>query len=233
APTLLTGYGGFNSSETPFFSATAALWAERGGLVAVANLRGGGEFGEAWHQAGMLDKKQNVFDDFISAAEWLIQNRYTNPSELAITGASNGGLLVGATLTQRPDLFRGVVCRYPLLDMLRFDKFFVAKYWVSEYGSAENPEQFKYLYAYSPYQHVKPVTKYPAVLFVTGDGDTRVAPLHARKMCAELQAANASGLPILLHYDTEAGHSMGLPIRKEIDEATIWMGFLFWQLNMK
>lgn len=231
-PTLLTGYGGFNISETPYFSATAALWAERGGLFAVANLRGGGEFGEAWHKAGMLDKKQNVFDDFLSAAEWLIQNRYANPSKLAITGASNGGLLVGAALTQRPDLFRAVVCRYPLLDMLRFQKFLVAKYWVSEYGSAENAEQFKYLDAYSPYQHVKAGTKYPATLFVTGDGDTRVAPLHARKMCAELQAANASDLPIVIHYDTEAGHSSGLPVRKEIDEATVWMGFLFWQLDV-
>jgi prolyl oligopeptidase len=231
APTLLTGYGGFDYSVTPFFSATAALWAEQGGVFAVANLRGGGEFGEAWHRAGMLGKKQNVFDDFIAAAEWLTQNRYTNPSKLAITGASNGGLLVGAALTQRPDLFRAVVCRYPLLDMLRYQKFFVARYWVSEYGSTENPDQFKYLYAYSPYQHVKPGTKYPAVLFVTGDGDTRVAPLHARKMCAELQAANASDRPILIHYDTEAGHSRGLPVRKQIDEATIWMGFLFWQLD--
>ncbi len=231
-PTLLTGYGGFNVSDTPYFSATAALWAERGGLFAVANLRGGGEFGEAWHKDGMLDKKQNVFDDFFSAAEWLIQNHYTNPSKLAITGASNGGLLVGAALTQRPDLFRAVVCRYPLLDMLRFQKFLVAKYWVSEYGSAENAGQFKYLYAYSPYQHVKAGTQYPATLFVTGDGDTRVAPLHARKMCAEVQAANASDRPILIHYDTEAGHSAGLPVRKEIDEATIWMGFLFWQLDV-
>jgi prolyl oligopeptidase len=233
APTLLTGYGGFNISRTPYFSAAVALWAERGGLVAVANLRGGGEFGEAWHRAGMLAKKQNVFDDFIAAAEWLVQSGYTNPSELAISGTSNGGLLVGAALTQRPDLFRAVVCRYPVLDMLRFQCFFAGKRWVSEYGSAENAEQFKYLYAYSPYHHVKRAAKYPATLFVTGDGDTRVAPLHARKMCAELQAANASDRPILIHYDTEAGHSPGLPVRKEIDEAIVWMGFLFWQLQVQ
>jgi len=230
-PTLLNGYGGFNLNMTPFFSARAALWADQGGVFAEPNLRGGGEFGEAWHRAGMLGNKQNVFDDFIAAAEWLVDNHYTQPSKLAIEGASNGGLLVGAALTQRPDLFRAVVCAYPLLDMLRYQKFFVAKYWVSEYGSADNPAQFKYLYAYSPYQRVKPGTKYPAVLFVTGDGDTRVAPLHARKMTALLQADTGSGLPVLLRYDTEAGHSHGVSVTKTIDEATDSLGFLFWQLK--
>ena len=230
-PTLLTAYGGFNISETPHFSQSIALWAEQGGVFALPSLRGGGEFGEAWHHAGMLDKKQNVFDDFIAAAEWLVENHYTQPSKLAIRGGSNGGLLVGAALTQRPDLFQAVVCAYPLLDMLRYQKFFVAKYWVSEYGSADDAAQFKYIYAYSPYQHVKPGTKYPAVLFVTGDGDTRVAPLHARKMAALLQADTGSDRPILLRYDTEAGHSAGVSVTKAIDEATDSMGFLFWQLG--
>ena len=231
-PTLLTGYGGFNINMTPYFSAGAALWADHGGILAEPNLRGGGEFGEAWHHAGMLEKKQNVFDDFIAAAEWLVSNHYTQPSKLAIEGASNGGLLVGAALTQRPDLFQAVICAYPLLDMLRYQKFFVAKYWVSEYGSADDPAQFKYLYAYSPYQRVKPGTKYPAVLFVTGDGDTRVAPLHARKMAALLQADTGSDRPVLLRYDTEAGHSAGVSVTKAVDEATDSLGFLFWQLGV-
>jgi prolyl oligopeptidase len=230
-PTLLTGYGGFNINETPYFSASAALWADQGGIFAEPNLRGGGEFGEEWHHAGMLDRKQNVFDDFLAAAEWLVDNHYTQPSKLAIEGGSNGGLLVGAALTQRPDLFRAVLCAYPLLDMLRYQKFFVAKYWVPEYGSADDPGQFKYLYAYSPYHHVKPGTKYPAVLFVTGDGDTRVAPLHARKMAALLQADTGSDRPVLLRYDTQAGHSQGVSVTKAIDETTDSLGFLFWQLE--
>ena len=195
-------------------------------------LRGGGEFGEAWHLAGMREKKQNVFDDFLSAAQWLIQNHYTNPSQLAIMGGSNGGLLVGAALTQRPDLFQAVLCRYPLLDMLRYQKFMEAQYWVSEYGSADNPEQFKYLAAYSPYQNVKPGVKYPAVMLTSGDGDTRVAPLHARKMAARLQAATASDRPILLRYDTQAGHSTGLPLSRQIDQLTDEGEFLLWQLHM-
>jgi len=231
-PTLLTGYGGFNINMTPYFSASAALWADQGGVFAEPNLRGGGEFGEEWHRAGMLGKKQNVFDDFIAAAEWLIDNDYTQPSKLAIEGGSNGGLLVGVALTQRPDLFRAVMCAYPLLDMLRYQKFLEAKYWVSEYGSSDDPTQFKYIYAYSPYQHVKPGTKYPAVLFVTGNGDTRVAPLHARKMTALLQADSGSDWPVLLRYDTEAGHSAGVSITKAIDQATDTLGFLYWQLGV-
>jgi len=230
-PVFLTGYGGFASSSTPGFSATGALWAERGGVLAVANLRGGGEFGEGWHKAGMLGNKQNVFDDFIAAAEWLIANRYTRPSRLAITGGSNGGLLVGAALTQRPDLFGAVVCAYPLLDMVRYHRFLLAKLWVSEYGSSENPEQFKYLHAYSPYHHVKPGAKYPAVMFVTGDSDTRVDPLHARKMAARLQAATGSGRPVLLLYDTKSGHSGGRPVSKQIEETTDELSFLFAQLG--
>ncbi len=231
-PTFLTGYGGFNVRLSPGFSGTAAYWAENGGVFAQPNLRGGGEFGEKWHKAGMFENKQNVFDDFIGAAEWLIKNKYTNPSRLAISGGSNGGLLVGAALTQRPDLYQAVICSYPLLDMVRYDKFLVAKYWITEYGSAEDPRQFPYIYKYSPYHNVRAGTKYPAVLLITGDSDTRVAPLHARKMTALLQAANGSDRPILLHYDTKAGHSGGQPLSKQIDDLTDTFSFLFWQLGV-
>ena len=230
-PTLLTGYGGFNLSEKPVFSARTALWIERGGILALPSLRGGGEFGEDWHRGGMLGKKQNVFDDFIAAAEWLIRNGYTKPSKLAISGGSNGGLLVGAALTQRPELFQAVLCSYPLLDMLRYHKFLVAAFWMPEYGSAEDPQQFEYLRAYSPYQNVKPGTRYPAVLFVTGDSDTRVAPLHARKMAALLQAATASERSVLLRYDTSAGHTGVEPLVKRIEELTDVMSFLLWQVG--
>lgn len=230
-PVLMTGYGGFDVSYTPSFSSTVAYWVERGGIFALPNLRGGGEFGEAWHRAGMLSKKQNVFDDFFAAAEWLIHNNYTTPSRLAITGTSNGGLLVGAALTQRPELFAAVVCRYPLLDMIRYQKFLLAPLWVLEYGSSDQADQFKYLVAYSPYQNVKPGTKYPAALFVTGDSDTRVAPLHARKMAALLQAETGSDKPVLLLYDTTSGHSGGRPLSKTIDEQTDELTFILWQLG--
>jgi prolyl oligopeptidase len=231
-PVLLTGYGGFDISETPYYDAHALVWAEHGGIYADANLRGGGEFGEEWHHAGMFEKKQNVFDDFIAAAEYLISHKYTNASKLAITGTSNGGLLVGAAMTQRPELFQAVVCAYPLEDMLRFQKFLKGPYWVPEYGSADNLEQFPYLYKYSPYHRVVDGTKYPSALFITGDGDTRVAPLHARKMSARLQAANASGRPILLLYDTKSGHSGGRPVNKRIEEYTDILSYLFWQLSV-
>jgi prolyl oligopeptidase len=232
-PVMLTGYGGFNVNQNPAFSAFAAAWMANGGVFAVANLRGGGEFGEAWHHAGMREKKQNVFDDFIGAAEWLIHNKYASPERLAIRGSSNGGLLVGAALTQRPDLFRAVICGYPLLDMVRYQNFLVAKYWVPEYGSSDDPEQFKYIYAYSPYHHVKAGTKYPSVLFISGDSDTRVAPLHARKMTALMQAAtSASDHPVLLHYDTTAGHSGGTPATKQIENVTDELSYVFWQLGL-
>jgi len=234
-PVYLTGYGGFNISQTPGFAAMYAVWMERGGVVAVPNLRGGSEFGEAWHLAGMFGRKQNVFDDFIAAAEWLVANRYTSPDRLAIAGGSNGGLLVGAALTQRPDLFRAVVCSVPLLDMLRYERFLLGRFWISEYGAATDSAQFRYLRAYSPYQNTRPGTRYPSVLFETGDGDTRVAPLHARKMTALLQAvttAPASERPILLKYDTEAGHSGGLPVTKTIDDTTLRLQYVMWQLGM-
>ncbi len=231
ARALMTAYGGFDVSLTPVFEEEIAYWVDQGGLFALPNLRGGGEFGESWHRAGMFGQKQNVFDDFEYAAEYLERNHYTSASRLGIEGMSNGGLLMGAALTQRPDLFGAVVCEYPLLDMVRFDKFKVAKWWTAEYGSAENKDQFSYLYRYSPYQHVEKGGKYPAVLFVTGDGDTRVDPLHARKMTALLQASSNSGRPILLKYDTASGHSGGKPTDVKIDDATDVMLFLQHELN--
>jgi prolyl oligopeptidase len=234
-PTLLTGYGGFNVSSTPAFSRSAYLWLEHGGVYAVANLRGGAEFGEEWHRAGMLGKKQNVFDDFIAAAEFLIAQKYTDKDHLAIQGGSNGGLLMGAMITQRPELFRAVVCAVPLLDMLRYQNFQIARLWIPEYGSAENPEQFKWLYAYSPYHHVKQGIVYPSVLFMTADTDTRVDPMHAKKMAARLQAAaaNPPDRPILLRIEPKAGHGAGKPITKLIEEGTDIWSFLFWQLGVK
>jgi prolyl oligopeptidase len=232
-PTILYGYGGFNVSQTPEFSRALVLWLERGGVYAEANLRGGGEYGEAWHRAGMLDRKQNVFDDFIAAGEYLVRTKVTRPERLAIYGGSNGGLLTGATLTQRPDLFKAVVCSVPLLDMLRYQNYQIARLWVPEYGSAESPEQFKYLYAYSPYHHVKKGTAYPAVLFTTAESDTRVDPMHARKMTALLQASTSSDRPILLRTETRAGHGIGKPLSKQIDESADIYGFFFWQLGLE
>jgi prolyl oligopeptidase len=236
-PTLLTGYGGFNISMLPSFSRTAYLWMEHGGIYAVANLRGGAEFGEDWHRAGMLDKKQNVFDDMIAGAEHLIAEKYTDKDHLAIQGGSNGGLLMGAMITQRPDLFRAVVCQVPLLDMLRYQYFQIAKLWIPEYGSSDNPEQFKWLYAYSPYHHVKAGTEYPAVLFMTADTDTRVDPMHAKKMAALMQDEAENGKsrtrPILLRIETKAGHGAGKPVTKQIEEFTDVYSFLFWQLGVK
>lgn len=232
-PVLLTGYGGFNVSETPVFGASLFLFLERGGVVALPNLRGGGEYGEAWHQAGMLDKKQNVFDDFLAAAEWLIAQKYTRSRRLAIMGGSNGGLLTGAALTQRPDLFRAVVCQVPLLDMLRYHKFRIARLWIPEYGDPDDPKEFPFLQAYSPYQRVKDGVAYPAVLFTAAESDTRVDPLHARKMAARLQAATSSTQPILLRLETQAGHGAGKPRSKIVDELTDEWSFLFWQLDVK
>jgi prolyl oligopeptidase len=236
-PTLLTAYGGFNVSLTPAFSRTAYLWMEHGGIYAVANLRGGAEFGEDWHRAGMLDKKQNVFEDMIGAAQHLISEKYTDKHHLAIQGGSNGGLLMGAMITQRPDLFRAVVCQVPLLDMLHYQDFQIAKLWIPEYGTAENPEQFKWLYAYSPYHHVKTGAEYPAILFMTADTDTRVDPMHAKKMTALMQAAAQNGSsharPILLRIESKAGHGAGKPVTKQIEEFTDMYSFLFWQLGVK
>jgi len=236
-PTLLTGYGGFNVSNTPAFKASAYLWLERGGIYAVANLRGGAEFGEDWHRAGMLDKKQNVFDDMIAAAQHLIAEKYTDSAHLAIQGGSNGGLLMGAMITQRPDLFRAVICQVPLLDMLHYQDFQIAKLWIPEYGTSQSADQFKWLYAYSPYHHVKPGVEYPAILFMTADTDTRVDPMHAKKMTALMQAEAKNGKsqsrPILLRIESKAGHGAGKPVTKLIEEATDVYSFLFWQLGVK
>ena len=232
-PALLYGYGGFAVSITPAFSATTAWWLEQGGVYAVANLRGGSEFGEAWHRAGMLGKKQNVFDDFIAAAEALVSFRLTSPDRLAIRGASNGGLLVGAVATQRPELFRAVLCEFPDLDMIGYRRFPNNNPpALLEYGDASKPEEFGFLAAYSPYQKVKPGTPYPAMLFLTGDADTRVPPLQARKMTARMQMATSSGRPVLLLYDTKAGHAGGRPISKVVEDQALEMAFLAWQLGM-
>jgi prolyl oligopeptidase len=232
-PTWLTAYGGFNLALTPGFSAAAAWWVERGGVFAQPNLRGGGEFGENWHSAGMFANKQNVFDDFIGAAEWLIKNKYTAPERLAIQGGSNGGLLMGAMMTQRPELFGAIVCGAPLLDMLRFHKLSIGSIWTSEYGSAEDAKQLEYLRKYSPYHNVKPGTKFPAILFVTGDADTRVDPAHARKMTALVQTANASANPVMLRYDTKGGHSGIGNISKNIEELVDEIGFLAARVGLK
>ena len=230
-PTLLTGYGGFNNSLAPAFSTLATTWLEAGGVYVVANLRGGGEFGETWHRAGMLERKQNVFDDFIAAAEHLIAEGYTRTEHLAIRGGSNGGLLVGAVSNQRPDLFGAVVCTYPLLDMVRYHQFLVASFWVPEYGSSDDAEQFAYIHAYSPYHNVIDGGDYPATLYISGDGDTRVAPLHARKMAALMQAKSGSDDPVLLRYHTQAGHSGGQPVSQQIDEMVDTVSFLLWQVG--
>ncbi len=234
-PTLLYGYGGFDVSLTPRFSATLFQWFEAGGVYAVANLRGGGEYGEAWHKAGQLERKQNVFDDFIAAAEHLVKSGWTRPERLAIAGGSNGGLLTGAVLVQRPDLCRAAVSSVPLLDMLRYHRFLMARFWVPEYGSAEDAEQFAFLRAYSPYHNVKAGTKYPAVLLTAGENDSRVHPLHARKMAARLQAATASEAserPVLLWVERAAGHGSGKPLSLRLQETVDERVFLMWQLGL-
>ncbi len=222
-PTILAGYGGFNIAKSSAFDAPAVAWLELGGLLAVANLRGGSEYGEAWHRAGMLGNKQNVFDDFIAAARWLIAEGYTRPERLAVRGRSNGGLLTGAFLTQAPELCAAVSCGVPLLDMVRYHRFSIARLWIPEYGSADDADAFGWLHAYSPYHHVESGRAYPSVLFATADHDTRVDPLHARKMTALMQAEAANGhdeaSPILLRVEANAGHGMGKPRGKVIEEA--------------
>lgn len=232
-PVLLNGYGGYGAISLPYFNPEVAMWVDRGGVFAYANIRGGGEFGDQWHRGGMLENKQNSFDDFVAAAEWLIAHKYTRPSQLAIEGGSNGGMLVGAVAVQRPDLFRAVVSHNPHLDMLRFHKFLKAAPWVKEYGNPEVAEEFAYLRKYSPYQNVRDGAKYPAMLFTTGDGDTRVAPLHARKMAARMQAATRSGWPVLLRYDLVAGHSGSVgSVSQRLDIRTDVLVFLYSQLGV-
>lgn len=232
-PTLLYGYGGFNISLTPTFATTRFLFLEKGGVLAIANLRGGGEYGEDWHRAGMLDKKQNTFDDFIYAAQWLLDNKITSKDKLAIQGGSNGGLLMGAVTTQRPDLFKCVVCQVPLLDMTRYHKFLIARLWIPEYGDPEKSEDFEWIYKYSPYQKVKEGTAYPATLITTAASDSRVDPLHARKMVARMQAASIGAAPILLRQETRAGHGAGKPRGLILDEQTDIWSFVFAQLGVQ
>jgi prolyl oligopeptidase len=232
-PTLLYAYGGFNVSETPFFSVSNLVWMEMGGVYAMPNIRGGNEYGEDWHQGGMKAKKQNVFDDFISAAEWLITNKYTSTPKLAVNGGSNGGLLIGAVLNQRPDLFGAALPAVGVMDMLRFHKFTIGWAWVGEYGSSDNAEDFKTLYAYSPLHNIKAGTNYPATMITTADHDDRVVPAHSFKYAATLQQAQGGTAPILIRIETKAGHGAGKPTTKIIDEATDKWGFLVRVFNMK
>ncbi len=231
-PTLLYGYGGFNISMTPGFSVSRLTWMEMGGVYAVANLRGGGEYGEKWHKAGTKLQKQNVFDDFIAAGEWLIKNKYTNSKKLAIQGGSNGGLLVGAVLNQRPELFGAALPAVGVMDMLRFHKFTIGWAWTSDYGSSENANEFKALYAYSPLHNVKKGGKYPAVLVTTADHDDRVVPAHSFKYTATMQEAQKGAAPILIRIETKAGHGAGKPTSKRIQEAADIYGFLMKNLGM-
>jgi prolyl oligopeptidase len=232
-PTFLYGYGGFNVDLTPEFKPGYPLWLEAGGIVAIPNLRGGGEYGEAWHKAGMLQNKQNVFDDFIAAAEYLIENGYTSPPKLAIAGRSNGGLLTAACLLQRPELFGAVVCGVPVIDMLRYHRFTIGRYWIPEYGCADDPQQFPFLFAYSPLHNVKDGVSYPATLITTADTDDRVYPAHALKFAARLQEAQAGEAPILLRIERHAGHGAGTPTEKAIAESADVWAFLFHHLGVR
>lgn len=231
-PTLLYAYGGFDISLTPGFSIPTVVWLEMGGIYAQPNLRGGGEYGEDWHLAGTKAKKQNVFDDFIAAAEWLIANKYTSTPKLAIRGGSNGGLLIGAMLTQRPDLFGATLPLVGVMDMLRFQKFTIGWAWTSDFGSSDNPEDFKALYAYSPLHNLKPGTKYPPTMIATADHDDRVVPGHSFKFAATMQADQAGPAPVLIRIETKAGHGAGKPISKTIEETADEWSFVAHNLGM-
>jgi prolyl oligopeptidase len=231
-PTLLYGYGGFNVNILPRFRSSFFVWLEQGGAVAIPNLRGGGEYGEDWHRAGMLLKKQNTFDDFIYAAKYLIKHRYTSAARLAIRGGSNGGLLVGAAMTQQPDLFRVVACHVPLMDMVRYHKFGSGKTWIGEYGSADDPAQFKAIHAYSPYHRVRRGTRYPALIMLSADSDDRVDPMHARKFLAALRWATTSTYPVLLRVEEKAGHGGGDMIKKRVARTADEYAFVLKELGV-
>jgi prolyl oligopeptidase len=231
-PVLMYGYGGFNASQTPSFSVSNLFFVEQGGVYADVVLRGGSEYGEEWHKAGMLDKKQNVFDDFIGAAEWLIENKYTNPSKLAITGGSNGGLLVGAVMTQRPELFKVAIPQVGVLDMIRYHKFTIGYAWAVEYGSSDSASHFNYLYKYSPLHNLKKGVNYPATMITTADHDDRVVPAHSFKFAAALQEANSGRNPALIRIETQAGHGGGMPTSKRIDLLTDIWSFAMYNLGM-
>jgi len=231
-PVMLYGYGGYGINERPGFSLRNRVWLDAGGIVAIVNLRGGGEFGEEWHLAGNLLKKQNVFDDMIGAAQLMIDRGYTRPERMGAMGGSNGGLLMGAILTQRPDLFRAIVCHVGVLDMLRVESTPNGMFNTTEYGTVKNPQQFAALYAYSPYHRVKDGTAYPAVYLGTGENDGRVDPFHSRKMAARLQAANPNGRPVLLRIEMNAGHGIGTALTTRIEQDADWMAFLMNELGM-
>ncbi|MGE4195834.1 MAG: prolyl oligopeptidase family serine peptidase [Phycisphaerales bacterium] len=231
-PTILYGYGGFNVPITPGFSPNVITWMEMGGVYAVATLRGGSEYGEDWHKGGMRLTKQNTFDDFIAAAEWLIANKYTSTPKLAINGGSNGGLLVGACMTQRPDLYGACIADVGVMDMLRFHKFTVGAGWIGDYGSADDPEEFKVLRSFSPYHNLKKGTCYPPTLITTGDHDDRVYPAHSFKFAAAAQWAQGCDNPILIRIETAAGHGAGKPTTKRIDETADKFAFLVRTLHM-
>jgi prolyl oligopeptidase len=231
-PALLTGYGGFNISLTPAFDPANFALIDHGGIYAVANLRGGGEYGEAWHEAGMFERKQNVFDDFIAASEWLTASGWSTPKKIAIEGGSNGGLLTGAVMVQRPDLFGAVVCRVPVADMLRYHLFTIGRFWISEYGSADDPAHFAFLHRYSPLHNVKDGVAYPPILITTADTDDRVSPGMAKKFAARLQAAGSGASPVLIRVETKAGHGAGKPVSKMIEEDADIFAFLFKYLGV-
>jgi prolyl oligopeptidase len=231
-PFLLYGYGGFNVNMRPYFRSSIYPWLEAGGAYAVPNLRGGGEYGEEWHRDGMLENKQNVFDDFIAAAEHLISEGYTTSDRLAIAGGSNGGLLVGAAMTQRPDLFEAVICSVPLLDMVRYHKFGSGKTWMPEYGNPDKAEDFAYLHKYSPYHHVEKNTDYPAMLMLSADSDDRVDPMHARKFTAQVQYASSSAQPAIMRIEQNAGHGGGDMVKKYVEKYADQYAFLMQQLEV-
>jgi prolyl oligopeptidase len=233
-PAILYGYGGFNISETPQFSISVAYWLETGGIYAVANIRGGGEYGEKWHLAGTKMHKQNVFDDFIAAAEYLIGKKYTSPDFLAIRGGSNGGLLIGAVMTQRPDLMKVALPAVGVMDMLRYHTFTAGAGWAYDYGTSEDSkEMFEYIYKYSPVQNVKEGTKYPATLITTADHDDRVVPAHSFKFAAQLQAKQAGDSPVLIRIETNAGHGAGTPVSKSIEQYADIFSFTFYNMGIK
>ncbi|MBA7577045.1 Prolyl endopeptidase [subsurface metagenome] len=232
-PTLLYGYGGFNISRTPGFNTAHVIWLENGGVYALANIRGGGEYGEKWHQAGTKMNKQNVFDDFIFAAKYLINENYTNPGKLAIQGGSNGGLLVGAVINQAPELFRVALPAVGVMDMLRYHKFTIGRYWATDYGTSEdNEEMFKYLYAYSPLHSIKEGAEYPAVMATTADHDDRVVPAHSFKYISTLQERYNGKNPVLIRIETKAGHGGGKPTSKRIEEAADLWSFTFYNMGI-
>jgi prolyl oligopeptidase len=232
-PTVMYGYGGFNISLTPVFSISKLVWMEMGGVYAQPNIRGGGEYGKDWHRAAVKTKRQVAYDDFIAAAEWLIANKYTRPARLAIQGGSNGGLLVGACMTQRPDLYGACLPAVGVMDLLRFHKFTAGRYWVDDYGSSDNPEEFEALVKISPYHNLKAGVKYPATLVTTADTDDRVVPSHSFKFIAQLQHCQAGDAPVLARIETRAGHGAGRPVSKSIEEVADMWAFLVRNLGMK